>query len=66
MQTNTVKKNIKQEKAISYFEQLEVMDMFDCFEKMRAILDEAFEKKKNEFSDKYKKYNEFQEKIKAQ
>lgn len=64
--TDKPTRNIKQEKAISYFEQLEVMDMFECFEKMRGILDEAFEKKKNEFSDKYKKYNEFQEKIKAQ
>lgn len=63
--TDKPTRNIKQEKAISFFKQLEVMDMFECFEEMRVILDAAFEEKKEEVNSKLMTLNSMQEKIKA-
>lgn len=64
MQTNTIKRNIKQEKAIAFFEQLGIMDAMQAIEEMKVILDKKIEEKKAEFSDELLKLNSIQDKIK--
>lgn len=59
------KRNIKQEKAIAFFEQLGIMDAMQAIEEMKVILDRKIEEKKSEFSDELLKLNSIQEKIKV-
>lgn len=64
MQTNAIKRNIKQEKAIAFFEQLNIMDAMQTIEGMKIILNQKIEDKKKKFSDEILTLNQMQEKLK--
>lgn len=58
------KRNIRQEKAIAFFEQLNIMDAMQTIEGMKIILNQKIEDKKKKFSDEILTLNQMQEKLK--